>query len=110
MTKYGRYVLKEDILKYLEKKSSIEISTNSVIGKDISRAIDVLYCDIDNMTPADALPLDVVCKEIAELVGNPCRIVSASIVMTPICDDCSTKVSSTECWKRYFKRKLAKEN
>lgn len=51
------YVLKKDILKYLEKKSSIEISTNSVIGKDISRAIDALYCDIDNMTPVNALPV-----------------------------------------------------
>ena len=51
------YVLKEDILKYLEKKSSIEISNNSVIGKDISRAIDVLYCDIDNMTSADVQPV-----------------------------------------------------
>lgn len=47
------YVLKEDILKYLEKKSSIEISTNSVIGKDISRAIDVLYYDIGNMPAED---------------------------------------------------------
>ncbi len=103
-------VLKEDILKYLEKKSSIEISTNSVIGKDISRAIDVLYCDINNMTPVNVLPLDVVCKELAELIGNPCRIVKAASVMTPNCDDCSTKVNSTECWERYFKRKLAKES
>lgn len=52
------YVLKKDILNYLEKKSSIEISTNSVIGKDISRAIDALYCDIDNITPVNVLPLD----------------------------------------------------
>lgn len=104
------YVIKEDILKYLEKKSSIEISTNSVIGKDISRAIDVLYCDIDNMTPVNVLPLDVVCKELGELIGNPCRIVKASRFMAPNCDDCSTKVSNTECWKRYFKRKLAKED
>lgn len=49
----AEYVLKENILKYLEKKSSIEISTNTVIGKDISRAIDVLYCEIDNMPAAD---------------------------------------------------------
>ena len=50
-------VLKKDILNYLERKSSIEISTNSVLGKDISRAIDALYCDIDNMTPVNALPV-----------------------------------------------------
>lgn len=51
------YVLKEDILKYLEKKSNISICTNTIIDKDISRAIDVLYCDIDNMVSADVQPV-----------------------------------------------------
>lgn len=101
------YILKKDVLKYLERKSNIEISTNSAAGIEISRVIDALYCDIDNMIPADVLPLDVVCKEIAELIGNPCRIVKASRFMDYSCYDCSTEVSSTECWKRYFKKKLA---
>ena len=51
----AEYVLKEDKKKYLEKKSSIEISTNSVIG-----AIDVLYCDIENMPAADVQPVSVI--------------------------------------------------
>ena len=49
----NEYVLKEDILKYLEKKSNISINTNSAIGKEISRVIDVIYCDVDNMVSAD---------------------------------------------------------
>ena len=69
-----------------------------------------LICrDGNRFIAADVQPLDVVCKEIAELIGNPCRIVKAASVMMPNCDDCSVKVSNTECWKRYFKRKFAKE-
>ena len=88
----NEYVLKKDILKYLEKKSSIEISTNSVLGKDISRAIDVLYCDIENMPVADVQPIVYAHKTINVGKRSYCSNCGKLAIMEDFCSKCRAKV------------------
>ena len=99
---------------YIEREKAIErikphVKPTTVYGEWYIKATEHALDILELIPAADVQPLDVVCKEIAELIGNPCRIVRAASVMMPNCDDCSVEVNSTECWKRYFKRKFAKE-
>ena len=76
-----------------------------------------LICrDGNRFIVADVQPnsyVNAIYAELAKLYGSPCSNFSHQdeyMLENGKCDDCCVDIPDKECWKRYFKRKFAKED